>query len=140
MNNLFTKKYVLIGTLTLVIVEYATIYPEKFGICRLISNTNCIYGFFDNSFRDPFFILSLFLLATVLLAILFRDQIFRTWLKFSFWVFPLTVLVTMVQPNGGGGYFPSLITKEIVSWWAGGAFAVISLVLITYKHLTLKKS
>ncbi len=98
------------------------------------------FDFVSYTIGDPISNLSLSLLVTTLVLLPFRDQIFRAWVKFAFWAFPLSILIVMIQPDGGGGYFPSLVTKEIVSWWIGILFFLTSLLIIAYKYFTLRKN
>lgn len=98
------------------------------------------FNLVDYTLGDPISNLSLSLIVVCIVLLPFCEQVFRTWLHFAYWAIPVSILATMTQSDAGGGYFPSLITKEILSWWIGGIFVASSLALITWKWFALRKA
>jgi hypothetical protein len=123
----------LIGTLLL------------FGLF-LISRTNCyiehwcrsVFDMFSSdNFSALFFTPSLFFLS--LLTYKMRDEVFRTWLHFAYWWIPLSIILTLITPNGSGGWgIPNLISPELVALTFSTLFATISLIIITLKYLSMR--
>lgn len=66
------------------------------------------------------------------LAVIFvRDVVFRVWLRFSVFWWLVSIVIIAITPTTSNSWMPIYsITKETVTWFMGGLFALISLVLI----------
>lgn len=89
---------------------------------------------------DPITNLSLALFAVVVILLPFRDQVFRSCLKFAMWYLPLSVFLIVLAPTHGHGFLPPLMTKELASLLLGGLFVLISLLIISVLFFSRKSS
>ena len=66
-----------------------------------------------------------------------RDEVYRSWIKFTqIWV-PLTILLIIISPEYGNSLLP--IEKGSVSFFMSLLFLVISLVIIITKSVSLRQ-
>jgi hypothetical protein len=91
---------------------------------------------------EPFAFALLPFIPVLILSLLtykMRDEVFRTWLHFAYWWIPLSIILTLITPNGSGGWgIPNLISPEIVALTFSALFTIISLILITLKYLSMR--
>jgi len=69
-----------------------------------------------------------------------RDEIFRTWIRFSYWWIPMSVLFTVLMlPARSGGSFgvPSFGVGGIAMFFAV-LYVIISTILILYKSIKFR--
>ncbi len=66
-----------------------------------------------------------------------HDKVFYAWRNFAFFWIPFSIIMTAITPDTSG--FLQVIDKEFVAEILSALFVIISLILITYKHFTLKK-
>lgn len=64
------------------------------------------------------------------------SSIFDSWKILAFIYLPLALMLIIITPETGGFMQPD---REIMTWWTAGGFVVISLVLIVYKQIRLKR-
>ena len=76
-----------------------------------------------------------------LLTYKMHEKVFRAWLHFAYWWVPLSIILTLITPDGGGGWgIPNLISREIVAITSSSLFAIISLIIIIWKYLATRRS
>ena len=129
------KKSVLwIGFLG-VIVFITSVFSIDINLCPPYSYSSCSQFF--SVFGEIIFVFtSLFLLS--LITYKMRDDIFQSWFKLvRIWV-PLTIILVLISPEYGNSLFP--IEKGSVSFFMSVLFLIISIILIIYKSLSLRKT
>jgi len=133
MNKLLTKRNVLTisGTITGCIVLLNIV--GVFKICA--DNYDCAAAI-AQIVLILYSLPVLFLLS--LLTYKMRDEIFAAWISFAVWWVPISILAILLTPTDDGGSF-SIPLKGPLAFFCAAALFVISLILITYKHFTLKK-
>lgn len=101
---------------------------------------NCTHDVFNTAmifYIFPF--IFLFSLVTYFL----KEEIFRIWSKFMYVWLPLSMLLVLIIPGGGGnGAFPSLIDKQLVAILMSSLFVIISFIIVLFgiiKYNILKK-
>ena len=83
---------------------------------------------------------SLFILPFSLITYKMRDDVFAFWLKFSFWGIPVALMSAVVIYFSIGGESPFRGGGIMFSWLIlYGLYILLSLSLIIYKQLSLKK-
>ena len=108
--------------------------PIKFHFCQNTYTFGNSVGCFDRfpevavSVLLPFFPLFLFSLITYKL----RDEVFNSWVHFVYWWIPLSIVLTLIMPDGQGGSFglPSLIDKGVVAFLVSAIFVIVSIGII----------
>lgn len=123
-------------------VGYIFSNPLFFGLCvRTYQFANYI-GCADDSIEVvgiPLFIFALFTLPVTFILILF-PKAFGPWLKFAIGWILFSALVIAITPATSNSWMPLYsFVKEDVAWFMGGVFAVISLGIIVWKTLALRK-
>lgn len=78
-----------------------------------------------------------------LITYFIREEIFRSWIKFTYIWIPISIFLVLFIPGGGGNSaFPSLIDKELVSIFMSGLYFSISLIIVIFgsvKYYYFKK-
>ena len=92
-----------------------------------------------DSFSDYlvlFFPILLFSIITYFL----KEGVFKAWLKFTYWYFPIYILVILfLSDRGSGGYLMGpVFNSEFFALTLSGLFVIISLILVIYKAVSLK--
>ncbi len=86
------------------------------------------------------FAISLLIVLVVLLF--FSEQIFQSWKKFAQIFIPISIILVILAPEHANKGFDGIgygLDKEQTTWWLSGIFLVMSLVVIVYNNLKLKK-
>jgi len=73
-----------------------------------------------------FFPIFLFSIITYFL----KDEIFKSWSKFTYVWLPLSIILTSITPDSRGGFFVSLWDPEMTAIFMTGLYALISLIII----------
>ena len=130
---MLNKKLVLVGSGIASIILLGINYLGTDNFCGI--NRGCIETL-ANTLRILFVLIPLFILS--LITYKMRDEIFHSWLTFTYLWIPLTLIGTLLAPE----YSPSLIpiTKGVVSFLMSALFLLISLILILVKHFSLHKN
>ncbi len=133
------KQIVLILSSILLIIAYVITNNtsfEFFGFCSP-GDPACVndfnyYGIIILYAAKPIFLVSLILLFV-------KDKVFELWQKFAVWYLPIAAILIWLIPEPGSGDFlaPSNI---MFTEWFFWLYALISVVLIAYKSIGLKKS
>src|SRR3989338_7499703 len=133
MRKLVTKKNVLFLAIFGSVIFYLTAFQPKI-ICGGVYG-DC-WDIIDLIW--PLLLSALPLLFLSLITYKMRDEIFHTWITFAKWWVPLSVIAILVTPVESGGWI-SVPLQATMALFCAAALFVISLILITYKHFTLKK-
>lgn len=102
-------------------------------ICTFIHGSNSI-NCVDNIFNTAMiFYIFPFVFLFSLITYFLREEIFRSWIKFTYVWVPLSMFLVFIIPGGGGnGAFPSLIDKQLVAILMSGLFSIISLIIVIW--------
>jgi hypothetical protein len=138
MNKLLTKKNVFflgLGSLSILVI-----FASLMSMDMCYQNRSC-HEFFVSLITRTFILIlfpfiSIFSLS--LITYKMRDEIFAAWISFAVWWVPISILAILLTPTDDGGSF-SIPLKGPLAFFCAAALFVISLILITYKHFTLKK-
>jgi hypothetical protein len=69
-----------------------------------------------------------------------KDEVFKTWSKFTYYFIPITILLVLFTPNdAGSNFFPTLISKGIVAFLVSWLFVIISLIIVITKLIITHK-
>lgn len=134
MQKWLTKKNVLGGAFIGSILFFLFIYSQDNGLCGQYA-WDCGHSF---DLVGLMFLVFLPLFLISLLTYKLRDEIFSAWFTFVKWWVPLTIVLVLLAPASDSSLLP--IDKGRVSLFMNGLLLLISLIVITYKHSTLKKS
>lgn len=109
----------------------------------LLVDMKC-YDFLDKRV-EPLFWGFLPLLAVSLILLFFRREVFMAWAKFAAVAFPLILAILLYTYNNGptpGGFgLAGLISDEMLATvFLPALFFIISLAIIIYKQLKLRKT
>lgn len=119
----------LLGTLIFVTLLFAT----KLGICGP-ENYACTDAL-DPIAQTLSIFFPVFLLSVI--TYFMRDDVYRTWFRFTRWWVSLSVLATLIIPTTRDWLYP-LASKAGVAFLSVIFFFLISLVLIAYKHFATR--
>ena len=62
-----------------------------------------------------------------------KEEIFHSWIKFTYVWVPLSMFLVFIIPGGGGnGAFPSLIDNQLIAILMSALFVIISLIMIVW--------
>ncbi len=118
----------IVFTLTLL-----TCYSRFGDICSGSGNINEAVALSSLLFPPVFFLLSFIFLFT-------REEIFHSWLHFAKWYLPLAGIAIFLSLRSHGGWgFPNIFATELVTMWAAGLFFIISLIIIIYKTISIRR-
>ena len=136
MKQLLTKKSILITTL-FGTVFFITLFFLGTDACY----QNVLCKIFRNIFSyDGLSATALFPACLFLSLITYKlyEEVFVTWIKFAKWWVLGTLFLIFIAPAHDPSLLP--ITKEVISLIGTGLFVVISLLIIIYKSLNLRKN
>lgn len=78
-----------------------------------------------------------------LITYFLKEEIFHSWIKFTYVWVPFSMFLVFIIPRGGGNAaFPSLIDNQLVAILMSGLYIIISLIMIIWlsiKYYWLKK-
>lgn len=124
--------------------------PHIFGLCKK-GNINCINNYndylykFNHLFPAPtidivqivfFFSVPIILISAILLFL--KEQVIKTWLKFSIIFLPIVIALIIVMARGTYGTFISIDEKSASVFFAV-IFLITSLLIIAIKSFKLRK-
>ncbi|MHB8710383.1 MAG: hypothetical protein ACYC6X_02425 [Minisyncoccota bacterium] len=135
-----TKKVLIWGSSISILLFLFSFYLFSGNWCYEGSACNNIeYAVSKSGIYESVFFLSLSLFLFSLITYKMRDEVFRAWLHFAYWWVPLTIFLTLITPNGHGGWgIPSLIDPGFVAFVFSTLFALISLGIIFVKFLKVR--
>ena len=110
-----------------------SLFASQIGICKSI-NLSCTETFDPIAelifIFIPFFIFSL-------ITYKMREEVFKSWLKFSYWWILLSIFFILITPEYSNSLIP--VERDSVSLFLSLLFLIISSILIVYKHFSSKK-
>ena len=127
-----TKKISLFISLVAVIFFVIAIFSVDIKLCPSYSYSYCSQFF--NIFAETIFI-SIPLLFFSLITYKMREEVFRSWIKFTYVWIPLTLTFVFLAPEYGNSFFP-VNEKGFVSFSMSALFLIISLIIIISKSLS----
>jgi len=99
--------------------------------------------FWDNTFSllEPIKIYGLFIFIPSIVVIFVEKEVFNSWLRLATWLVPISALIIFVTPVTSNSWMPLyFISREEVAWYLGILFATLSLLLITWKFIALRRN
>lgn len=124
---------------TLGLIGFFLTDPSSLGICHPDS-ISCD-NFYGEGIGFPMMMVGTSIFIVSLLLYLFRELIFKSWLKFTYWYIPIAAIFIILSPvDGGGSFLPIGADKELSSWFFSVLFLIISVVIIIVKSVKLKKN
>ncbi|MDX9925610.1 MAG: hypothetical protein RBS48_12675 [Ignavibacteriaceae bacterium] len=129
------KKYlgIMISMLGILIGYYFS-SPINHDICRKTLCTKIVGG----DVGIPLFLFSSALLFIFLMFLFVKEDVFNIWKKFAKIFLPVAMLLVVITPTHYGGLVG--IDKEIATWWLAGLFLFISIGIIVWKSIHLRKN
>jgi len=138
-----TKGYILLSEIVIFLVMFALVLADK--------NYDSFCNGWNNNYGTTHYCVNIFwIIAPIFFAFPFslityflREEIFRSWIRFTYIWVPVSMFLVLIIPGGAGnGAFPSLIDKESVSILMSGLYFIISLIMIIFgivKYYWFKK-
>lgn len=136
----YKKKLLLVTILSLagVVTGLLLIYSPLWDWCE--KSSNCDASILDEVVAQPLVLFSFSVFLVSALLYFLREEIFRSWLRFAKWYLPLAGIAILLSRRSHGGWgYPNIFATEIVAMWTAGLFFLISLILIIYKSLKLRR-
>lgn len=87
------------------------------------------------SFLFMFPVVFIFSLITYFL----KDEVFKTWSKFTYIWIPISIILTLITPGGSGSFFVSLWDPQMTAIVMSGLYFIISLIIVIFKVATIHK-
>ena len=87
------------------------------------------------------FVVALFFPCVLIFSLItykMRDEMFRAWLRFSYWWIPLSFILILSANNETGHVFPFPSLQAVLGIAFPILYAIISLILIVWKHLSMR--
>lgn len=104
------------------------------------SDGNCwkLWNIFN--FIEPLLLLFLPILLFSIITYFLKDQVFKTWLRFTYWytLFYILVILLLSDRVSTGWSMGSIFNSEFFAITLSGIFVIISLVLVIYKAISIK--
>jgi hypothetical protein len=142
MEGYLKKKHILLISLS------ALIFVAVLGVVDANNLISCEIGMGQGTtiaYCEKVSVNLLPLIATLPLAGLFfflRDEVFSPWVKLAKWWVPISMFLILVIPgdSSGGGWGIDIPPLDAVfALYSSGLFLVISLILIIWKSIQLRK-
>lgn len=87
------------------------------------------------------FIVTLFFPCVLIFSLItykMRNEVFRAWLRFSYWWIPLSFILILSASNESGNVFPFPSLQAIFGIALPGLYFIVSLILILLKHFSAR--
>jgi hypothetical protein len=134
-----TKKKVFVISLAITVTNFLLIGGNKTldfwcGENNYDCRSNLLYF---NSYLFLFLPILLFSIITYFI----KEEVFRVWLKFTYWYFPVYILVILFLSDNSGGFFSYLLSSKFFAVTLSGLYIIISffLVLLLFPLKSSKK-
>ena len=85
----------------------------------------------------PLYFFSLYFIPIAIILAFVPRNIFNSWLKLAIWTIPLAIIFITLNPAVDNSLLP--FSRSDAARLAGGLFAIISLLLIVWKHFSLRR-
>jgi hypothetical protein len=144
-----TKKIVLWSSGVISFIILILNYVGTYNLCRVqnggvkfLDTLSSLFTYGCTDFLYDIIIIFEIFLPLFLLSLItykMRDEIFRTWMKFTYVWVPLTLILVFIAPEYQNSWLP-IYEKGFVSFVMSFLFLLISLILIIVRHISLKKT
>lgn len=133
-NHRFISGLLLIVSLGAVGIGYLILQqPQLFGLCSL--NTPCYSEFWTYGLAKPLF-WGLRLLPVLFLVLVFvRREVFNTWLKCTWWLAVVGLILIALTPYQFTGYMPD---RTKIAGLVVEVYVAVSFVVIVWKYWRLR--
>lgn len=93
-----------------------------------------------DSLSDYLFLFVFILLFSIITYFL-KDQVFKSWSRFTYWYTPFYVLVILfLSDRSTGGWINThMFNSEFFAITLSGIFIIVSLILVIYKTISARK-
>jgi len=96
-----------------------------------VDSINCMREVFDISM---IFYIFPFVFLFSLITYFLKEEIFKAWSTFTYFWVPVAMIFVFIMPSSsGGGFFPSLLDKQLIAILMSGLYLIISLIIVIYK-------
>ena len=123
-----TKESVLAVSLSFVALLFALNYYCVGGSC-----SRFVY---DDVYPQAWMVFAIFLLSIA--ALFVREEIFRTWFRFTVWWEIVTIIFVIFSPKYNPGFMFSP-TKELVGTWSAILFLFFSVLITLMKSIQVRR-
>lgn len=113
----------------------------SFSICYSPLEYICYPSQFEGIMLGIFFFASAIFVFSIIL-IFFRDEVFRSWFRFTKYFIPIALVLILISPNSSGGFLVGFggPDKEETTYWMTLIFSLVSIILITVKYFRRKRT
>lgn len=135
-TNMKRKHLLLVSIVGTFITALSFFSHDLSSLCGAEAQRRCWSSFKDiKDIVDPFIFLFPLILLFSLLTYKMREEVFRSWLHFAYWWVPLSIILTLITPDGSGGWgIPNVIDRGFVAFIFAALFTIISLIVIAWKY------
>lgn len=132
------KKFLpFIASGALALLGFLISHPLLVGICQKTyefgGNVYCSDEAIE-ALGQPIFFLSICALIPSFFLMFLEKKAQASWIKFAVWWLPLSAVLIAITPSTSGAWMPIyFFGKEMITWFMGGLFTLISLILIALK-------
>jgi|APHig6443717497_1056834.scaffolds.fasta_scaffold253420_1 hypothetical protein len=116
-----------------ILIGYYLSSPIKHFVCTKTWCTKIIGG----DVGMPLFLFSIALFFIFFIFLFIKEEIFNYWKKFAKIFLPVAIILIVITPTQYGGFVG--IDKEMVTWILSVLFFIISIGIIIYQSIKLKK-
>lgn len=87
--------------------------------------------------ESTFVLIPLFFLSLITFRL--REEVFQSWIRFSVWAIPLSVIFPFLVPDYSGSFMNFGSPREVLQYVLPWLFTFISLVIITVQSIKFQK-
>ena len=134
------KKIIFFTSLVLSVFFISLSFYSDFlyEYCYVKSNYSSWKDILDSAIPMLVAFCSIITLFFSLITYFLKDQIFKSWTKFTYVWTPLSIVLVFITPrDSGGGFFPSLIDGELIAIVMLGLYFIISSIIIVWKSIKI---
>ncbi|MFA5652071.1 MAG: hypothetical protein WC933_01785 [Candidatus Paceibacterota bacterium] len=134
-NIIFAVSSILLSVSIILIFTSDFIYDYciRDGHCLFWRNLgDSAFPFLLVYFSVPIFIFSL-------ITYFLKDEIFKTWSKFTYVWVAISIILTLITPGGSGSFFVSLWDQQMTAIVMSGLFIFVSIIIVIFKVATSNK-
>jgi hypothetical protein len=79
---------------------------------------------------EPLFYVGSSLFIVSIFYFFLKDEIFKPWIKFTYWWLPLSIILTLITPGGSGSFFVNIWDKEMTVIFMSAIYVVVSTIML----------
>ena len=134
-----TKKSVLIGSVTGVVFFILGMLFLMNDACSVDAWVRCrnVDELVNTLLTLLMFAIPIFLFS--LLTYFLKEEIFRIWLRFTYWWVPLSFVMVIFSSDHSGGLL-GISDQEIFGILTWGLYIIISLIIVVWKYVATRRS